>query len=438
MTLNLECGLIKYLCNLNDVFSMRILWLSNLVFTDEPLKTTASWLMPLAEGISEVDGIDVVNVSQGDVRETIKYLHHKITQYVIPVFKTRKVSNIPHRLSCEAVAQIVKDTNPDIIHVWGTESIWANMITKGVFSNKPTLIDIQGLLHIYYYYYYGGLSLDEQLACIHTKEFLMPWRNLIFKKQNFRKRGLVETESLKKYQHISYQSEWVKNQLQMVNPLAQYYPTRIMLREAFYLSEKWHYHFNPQHPIIFTICSGAIPYKGIHVLLKAANVLKQKYDNLEVRIAGQMFIGNRMLDGYSVFIGKLIKKYGLTNHVTLLGPIDENEIMHEELMADVCVIPSFVETYCLALAEAMIVGCPTVVSYTSALPYTSIPESESLFYNSIDFVQCAAQIDKLFCNKELANVMSVNSIKHREMDNDREEVIKTQINIYKNILTGRS
>ena len=44
-------------------------------------------------------------------------------------------------------------------------------------------------------------------------------------------------------------------------------------------------------------------------------------------------------------------------------------------LCNVCVIPSFVETYCLALAEAMIVGCPTVVSYTSALPYTSTSTS---------------------------------------------------------------
>ena len=171
------------------------------------------------------------------------------------------------------------------------------------------------------------------------------------------------------------------------------------------------------------------------MLLKAVNLLKQKYPNIELRIAGVMYIGNLLKDGYSIYLGKLIRKLDLMDNVTLVGPIDDAQIVNEELNADVCVIPSFVETYCLSLAEAMMLGCPTVVSYTGALPFTSNPNSESLFYNSVDYAQCAANIERLFIDKEKALLLSRNSIEHRS-ENKKIEVVETQINIYKHIINA--
>ena len=49
----------------------------------------------------------------------------------------------------------------------------------------------------------------------------------------------------------------------------------------------------------------------------------------------------------------------------------------------------FIETYCLSFAEAMIVGVPTVTSFTGAMPELARHGEESLFYNSIDYQTCA-------------------------------------------------
>ncbi len=415
---------------------MKILWLCNSSFSGNQIKTTGGWLQPLAEGLYE-KGINLINVAQGKVEDIQKSSYYGIIQYTIPKYKPHGHGNVPNRRSCEIVAHIVEAEKPDLIHVWGTESIWAYMKLYGVFGEVPALLDIQGLLYYYYHYYYGGLSFTDILKCVHLKEIIMPWRTLFFKKREFKLRGENEIKAIKSFDYICYQSEWVKNQLSFVNSHSRLFPTKIALRKAFYKSPKWKYHCDVNHPVIFTIASGAIPYKGVHILLRAIFLLKQKYRNIELRIAGEMSVGNLLLDGYSLFLNDLIKQLDLTDNVSFVGPIDEEQIAKEELQADACVIPSFVETYCLALTEAMIVGCPTVVSYTSALPFTSSPNNDSLFYNSKDYVQCAAHIETLFTDEKKAMFLSKNGIEHRLRDNSREEVVSTQINIYKSIINDR-
>lgn len=147
-----------------------------------------------------------------------------------------------------------------------------------------------------------------------------------------------------------------------------------------------------------------------------------------------MKIGNRLLDGYSIFLQKLIRKYQLEENIVYLGPIDETQIVKELQQCNVCVIPSFVETYCLAFAESMIIGAPTIASYAGAMPELGDHKKECLFYNPSDFHMCAYYIDKLIQNKELAETLSYNGRQKRLIENDPQTVLKTQLEIYNNIL----
>ena len=62
----------------------------------------------------------------------------------------------------------------------------------------------------------------------------------------------------------------------------------------------------------------------------------------------------------------------------------------ELLNCNVCVMPSFIETYCLAFAEAMMVGVPVVVSFAGAMPELAEHNKEAMFYNPLDHITCAA------------------------------------------------
>jgi glycosyltransferase involved in cell wall biosynthesis len=413
----------------------KILWLCNSSFSENLIKGTGSWLQPMAENIQALDNFQLFNITIGSVDKIEKNNYRNIVQWILPNYKSSKFNQTAFIKTCKEVRSIIEQVQPDLVHIWGTESIWASIYRQG-YINYKTMIDIQGLLSVNTDYYYGGLTNREIIQSIHLKEILMPWRTLFNKKRVFRKRGEEEISCLKKIENISFQSVWVKNQVSIINPNAQYFATRIMLRPAFYTSPQWKYKVITNSPVIFSSTSAAVTYKGLHVLIKAIILLKSKYPYIQLRLAGTIDVGNRLLDGYSIFLRSLITKNGLDKNVVYTGPLNENQIINELLNCNVCVVPSFIETYCLAFAEAMMVGVPVVVSFAGAMPELAEHNKEAMFYNPLDHVTCAAYIDQLIQNKQHAELLSKNARIRRLKENDKDLVVSTQVSIYNSIIYG--
>jgi len=413
----------------------KILWLCNNSFSENLIKGNGSWLQPMAEEIQSTHDILLFNVTIGNVDKIEKNNYKNIVQWILPNDKTNKFNQIASIEICKEVTSIIELVHPDLIHIWGTESIWASIYRQGYIKYK-TMIDIQGLLFVYTDYYYGGLTNREIIQSIHLKEILMPWRTLFNKKEVFRKRGKEEVSCLKSIKNISFQSVWVKNQVSIINTNAQYFATRIMLRTGFYISPQWKYKTITNSPVIFSSSSAAVSYKGLHVLIKAIVLLKRKYPDIQLRLAGTIDVGNRLLDGYSKFLRTLIAKNGLKNNVVYTGSLDENQIIGELTNCNVCVVPSFIETYCLAFAEAMMVGVPVVVSFAGAMPELAEHNKEAMFYNPLDHVTCAAYIDQLIQNRHHAELLSSNARHRRLKENDKDLVVATQVSIYNSIIDG--
>lgn len=411
---------------------LTILWLCNVRFSEKKNATTGGWLQPMAEMLVNTGKISVVNVALGG-DSILKESVCGIDQYVIPKPSVSAAGMIPSKDFCRTLSEIESEVSPDLVHIWGTEGLWGGAYLQDAIKSKA-FVDIQGILSSSYYYYYGGMSFGDILKSIHLKEVLMPWRSLFFKRRIFKKRGKTEIEFLKKCEYISYQSDWVRRHISFINPQAIFLPTKIMLRKGFYSAHPWVFKSNNKSPVVFTSASGAIPYKGIQILFKSIALLKEKYPEIQLRVAGNMSIGNRLQDGFSIYVHDLVMELGLTRNVIFLGSINEDQIIKELQNANVCVIPSFIETYCLAFAESMIIGTPTIASFAGAMPELAEKGKESLFYNPLDFQTCASYIDKLVNDKELAEKLSHNGRKRRLVENDPEEVLKTQISIYNQIL----
>lgn len=412
---------------------MKVIWLCNARFTSKKIKFTGSWLQPLAEQLQDSGKIQIINICRADVLSMIKENVGKIIQYVLPIRRTQKYGQIPDKLTIHEIIDVVNLEQPDIIHIWGTESIWAYM--NPILSKSfRTIIDIQGLLAPYSDYYYGGLTNREIFQSIHLKELLIPTRTLYSKRKIFKERGKQETKYLQTFTNISVQSEWVKNYIQFITPHSKIYSTRIILRDGFYKAQPWMYKDNRETPIIFSSCAAAVPYKGMHILIKAVGLLKKYYPKIQLHLAGQINVGNRLIDGYSIYINRLIRRLDLKENIYFLGSIDEDTIINELQKCNVCVIPSFIETYCLAFAESMILGVPTVVSYAGALPEFAEHNKDALFYNSIDYYTLAGYIDNLIQNRELSQMISTNCRNRRLLENNRQIVVENQLSIYQSVL----
>lgn len=414
---------------------MKILWLSNRSFTTEASKETASWLQPMGEALVLSGKVNLVNVTIGNVKKAELYHINGLVQWVIPRYKVFNWGQEASIQLCECVSNIIESEKPDLIHIWGTEWFWASIYKQG-YIRKKAILDVQGLLYTIPNFFYGGLSFRERIKTIHAKEVILPWRMLAYKKRVIEIQGKSEFANIKTFPNIAYQSEWTKNHVQFVNPSARLFATKLMLREAFFKSSPWHYHSNIDSPVLFSFCSSAEPYKGMHVMIKIAEVLKNKYSKLRIRLAGNLCVGKILKDGYSIFLKKLIKKSGLEENVTFLGPLDANQLVNELQNANACVVTSFVETYCLAFAESMMVGCPTVCSFAGAMPELAEHGKEAFFYSPTDYVQAASYVDKIIEDPELAAKLSYNARKRRFIENDKQKVIERQLEIYETIINS--
>ena len=409
----------------------RILWLSNIRFSVEDLKATGTWLQPLAESMSCL--YKIFHVCNGKVNEIVYEDVGEITQIVLPNRKTVGRTQIPDKTTCDDVRRIVEKIRPDLIHVWGTESKWAYMNFLGVFSDFKTLLDMQGYLQACYKSYYGGLSFTEVLRCIGVKEILLPNRSLIVQKQLFRRKADVEKIILDSYENISTQSDWVYKQLKGLQLKAKLFHTKIMIRPLFFES-KWMPTGNTS-PCIFTGMSNAVSYKGLHVLLKSCALIKQKYADFKLFIVGRVMVkSHHILSGYENYLSFLISSLGITNNVYFLGSLSAEEMIRYQLMSDVCAVPSAVESYCLFLAEALAMGMPSVASYSAAMPTIAKDKEEVLFYNHLDYVDCAEKIMQLFEDKELAVSLSLRARNKRVEENTCESVIEAQKSIYESLI----
>ena len=409
----------------------KILWLSNFAFSDENIKATGTWLVAMANALANSGKVDLYNITYGEGNTFHNQNYKGISQWIIPNETTHNGS--PTRAVIEFIRQKEKEIQPDIIHIWGTEHYWGMLNVHKTFT-APVLLEIQGLLSIIEKRFYGGLTNKELFECIGLKEILLPQRLYYFRHRTFRKKGEMEKYIISHADHISVQSEWVNTHIRIMNPNARTYRTDIILREQFYKAKKWKW--DPGKEIIFTSSSGSNIYKGLHVVFRAFSLLAASHPKLLLHVAGNIKYDSRFQDGYTTWLLNMAKKMNIEDRIVWLGPLDEQQMIEQLQMASVCVIPSFIETYCVALAEAMMIGTPCVVSFAGAMPEIAVHGSSAMFFPINDAVVCNAHIHSILSNGQLAGKMSIEAIRTIEKRNDPEKILERQLAIYEQVLSN--
>lgn len=161
----------------------KILWFSSLQFSNEKIKTTGTWLIAMGDALAKSPGIELYNVSYGDVKSITQNNVSNINQWIIPD-KEREKCHEGTREVISFIIRINQEIKPDLIQVWGTESGLGFSVIKAKLQT-PILLDIQGLLFTIPKNYYGGLSRNDLLGCIGLKEILRPQNHPYFIRKEF-------------------------------------------------------------------------------------------------------------------------------------------------------------------------------------------------------------------------------------------------------------
>lgn len=407
---------------------IKVLWMGAGYFTDKKPDATGTWSHSMANELVKSGEIELYNITQSSVKSTLREDFSSITQWVIPSSKLNR-SGLPSKSIIRDIVKITAEVKPDIIHIWGVESFWGLLKARNLISGK-VILEIQGLKSEIHKYFYTALTYKDIIASFGLRELIKSSDSIICQKRSFKRWGKFEKEIIRNHFFITTQSDWVRSHIRNINKDAKLYETKMLLREEFKNAEKWNYDSCIPYSL-FTTFSSIVSYKGLHVLIDAIAILKKDFPSIKLNIAGSTGRQGILGYGYYNWIKKRINKLGIKDSVNWLGPLKADEIVKNLRDANVNVIPSFVESYCMALDEAIHVGTPTVASFAGAMPELGKHKETVYYFQSGDPIMCADAIASFFKNRAFSENVSENAYKSRSANSDK---CSLQLEIYRDVL----
>lgn len=176
--------------------------------------------------------------------------------------------------------------------------------------------------------------------------------------------------------------------------------------------------------IIFT--GTLIAKKGIFSLLKAWNIVNERYPDAELKVYGK--------GETSTLFTLLNQKASATVH--FLGHTTRDNLYKELNKATAAIFPSYSECFALAPLEALAVGCP-VINTSRASGKELITDGENGSLIDPDNIQeIADKMIDLFENEELKTRYSVNGRKTIEKKFNIAKSVQEHIRFYTEVIIG--
>jgi len=412
---------------------MRVLWFSNCPLIESQITASGTWIQPMAEGLLTTGSLELAVIAFADVPRFTRHNYRNISQWLVPIRMRAERDGLPNLNLVKEIVQACESFQPDLVHIWGVEYYWG-LLTARKYVQVPALLEMQGMMMLCAKYFSADLTTKELFQCIGIKE-LLKQKMVVSYKKNFAKWGKYEEEILCGHQFIDVQSEWMSAQVRAIQPHAKQFFVDLALRQSFYLAQPWAELENERikkgtSHHIFCSASGGYPYKGIHVALRALAEIKKVFSQARLRIAGEIQIKGLRQEGYVRWLNRLCKKLKVSDSVDWLGPLNAGQIVKELQLCGASVVCSFVESYCLALAEPMYLGVPCVASYNGGISWIAEDGRTALFFPPGDAVMCAYQLGRIFRERSLGYRLSESSRETGLKRHAFQAIIQRQIEIY--------
>lgn len=393
---------------------MKVLWIVNILLSKFNLQlynepSNGLWMDALLSEFANEKEVDIVVATTLKIKKTIKYSDGKVTYYALPdnyplLYNENKKSNI------RAWKNLLEEEKPDLIQVWGTE-FTHGLCCLRLAQNIPSVIYMQGLMGEIAKSYKASIPLKELKKAVTFRDFLRH-DSILCQQRKFFKQAIKEAEMLKLSGTIICENDWCENVVKQIVPSIKVYRCPININKIF--SEfKWDINKAENYSIISTASGYTI--KGLHILLKAVALLKEKYPKIKLYVPGTPQVSDGSLfdmihkNGYTKYVEKLIKKLGIKNNIVWLGTLSQEELAKEYTKRRVFVMPSAIENHSSSLKEAMMVGMPCISSSVGGIPEYVKHGENGLLYNFEEDTVLADYISKMFEDENLCKTLAKNA-----------------------------
>lgn len=420
---------------------MRVLWVSLVEFPPlcekigKSIPAHCGWLYSSAKALMK----NMVDLELGVIvysynRTFEEYRVNEITYYMVP---SSNMSMIDSK-QVNACREALRRFSPDLIHIQGTEHSLAKAICIANGNKIKTIANIQGLAGPITNYADGGLSLWEQLTNFTLLDFYRDtfiWRM----KRSFKYRASCENYVIKHISDIVGRTQWDYDHVMTINPSLRYHVMNETLRDSFYEAPIWSIDKCKKHSIF--VSNSGQPLKGAHQVLKALPIILKQYPDTVVSFCGSSVMNNDLkslvhLQGYHLYLRRLVKRLGLQKNVRFLGLLTEQKMKSAFLEANVYVMPSAIENSPNSLCEAQMLGVPVVASYVGGVPSLVEDGRTGYLYRYEEAEMLAQIIMRLFAQHDyslLSNAERAMALIRHDKHVNAERLME----IYRNILDNK-
>jgi glycosyltransferase involved in cell wall biosynthesis len=182
----------------------------------------------------------------------------------------------------------------------------------------------------------------------------------------------------------------------------------------------------PPNKKIILYVGNLVAIKGVYTLVESCRILHSWTDDFFVLIVG---------DGIErTKLESLVTSYGLGENIKFLGYLKPSNLPPYYNMADIFVLPSFVEGHSVALLEAMASGLPVVASRVGGNKETVEDEKNGFLFEVGDHAVLAEKLIKMLKDDDLREHMSEYCLKTYLEKFSTEVQIQNFLKLYRSIL----
>ena len=413
---------------------MKVLWFSNTPanadeYLNYDLKGSGGWLKSL--DLSLQQHVELHIVYYGNEDASFKYkatYYHQIKKNSSIIFKVlnRLFNYNKNEKKFEKYHKIINETEPDIIHIHGTESDFAGIIAQ---TNIPVLVSIQGNVTVLFHKFFSGFdrtylhTTNRNTASL--KDLLFP-KKFLFDYRLFKRLKKGEQQNFKHIKNLVGRTLWDERITRIMAPESNYYHGDEILRESFY-NAKWMPNNNSK--IIIHSTNGDFFSKGFETLCQALNELNQIGINCELHVAGIA------ADNLIVKLAKKKLKHNFPSRgLVLMGALNEKSLIESLLHADIFIMASHIENSPNSLCEAMLLGMPCISTFAGGAGSLLKDGEDGILVQDGDPWAMAGAILELANNKEKAIQYGTTARESALKRHDKNKIVAELIATYNDVI----